>query len=65
MARMNAMVNSPTLPGTDVCSEEAGVGIVMKAMSVDDQVGEVYWKGRYVSMEKGLGGCDVILMNYI
>ena len=55
MALMKAMVNSPTLSGTDVCSEEAGVGIVMKAMSVDDQVREVYGKGRYVSIEKGLG----------
>ena len=50
MALMKAMVNSPTLSGTDVCSEEAGVGIVMKAMSVDGQVREVYGKGRYVSM---------------
>lgn len=61
---MKAMVNSPTLSGTD-CSKEAGVVIVTKAMSVDDQVREVYWKGWYVSMEKGLRGCDVILMSYI
>jgi len=35
------MVNSPRLPGTDVCSEETGVGIVMKAMSVDDRIIEI------------------------
>jgi len=42
---MNEMVNSPMLSGTDVCSEEAGVGIVMKAIRVDGQVGEVYGIG--------------------
>jgi len=65
MALMKAMVNSPRLSGTDGCSEEAAVGIVMKAMRVVVQVKEVYGKGLSVSMEKGLGGCDVILMRYI
>jgi len=65
MALMKAMVNSPRLSGTDVCSEGAAVGIVMKVMRVVVQVKEVYGKGLSVSMEKGLGGCDVILMGYI
>jgi hypothetical protein len=65
MALMKAMVNSPRLSGTGFCSEGMSVGIVMKAMRVVVQVKEVYGKGLSVSMEKGLGGCDVILMRYI
>jgi hypothetical protein len=42
MALMKATVNSPTLSGTEVCSEKSGVGIIMKAMSVDGQVRELY-----------------------